>query len=287
MLRQPEAEAKLVLVGDPGQLQPINAGTPLKDMVDQISAVELTEIRRQKVDWQRQASLDLAQDRTQDAIDKYDIHDAVHHAQDNAAAVARLVNDYLKDANENGKSASRLALAHRRIDVHTINQSIRTTRQQKGELLNEQLFNTIYGPRKFAAGDRIVFTRNNKELGLKNGTLGTIEHTSQNRLTVRLDAGGGHPERILSFKPSQYPFIDHGYATTIHKSQGATVDRTFVLGSRRMDRHLTYVALTRHRQNTNLYLDQQSMPKCIQHEPQADFDLQEFNRKNQYTYSMS
>ncbi len=47
--------------------------------------------------------------------------------------------------------------------------------------------------------------------------------------------------------------MDHGYATTIHKAQGATVDRTYVLASGTMDRHLTYVAMTRHRDAVTLY----------------------------------
>jgi hypothetical protein len=52
---------------------------------------------------------------------------------------------------------------------------------------------------------------------------------------------------------ADYAAVDHGYATTIHKSQGATVDRAFVLASGTMDRHLTYVAMTRHRDEVALY----------------------------------
>lgn len=50
-----------------------------------------------------------------------------------------------------------------------------------------------------------------------------------------------------------YQAFDHGYATTIHKAQGATVDRSFVMASATMDRHLTYVAMTRHRHQARLY----------------------------------
>src|SRR5262249_39310306 len=50
-----------------------------------------------------------------------------------------------------------------------------------------------------------------------------------------------------------YQAFDHGYATTIHKSQGATVDRAFVMASSTLDRHLTYVAMTRHRDSAHLY----------------------------------
>ncbi|MGO6762509.1 hypothetical protein ACCS42_36525, partial [Rhizobium ruizarguesonis] len=52
---------------------------------------------------------------------------------------------------------------------------------------------------------------------------------------------------------NRYQSFDHGYATTIHKTQGATVDRSFVLASTTMDRHLTYVAMTRHREAVQLY----------------------------------
>ena len=52
---------------------------------------------------------------------------------------------------------------------------------------------------------------------------------------------------------ADYAAVDHGYATTIHKAQGATVDRTFVLASGTMDRHLTYVGMTRHRDAVTLY----------------------------------
>ncbi|WP_299628106.1 AAA family ATPase [uncultured Tateyamaria sp.] len=55
-----EIGAKLVLVGDPDQLQPIEAGTPFRDLVDKHGAAQLTEIHRQRADWQKQASKDLA-----------------------------------------------------------------------------------------------------------------------------------------------------------------------------------------------------------------------------------
>jgi ATP-dependent exoDNAse (exonuclease V) alpha subunit len=51
---------KLVLVGDPDQLQPIQAGTPFRDIAEVTGAARLTEIRRQTSEWQRKASQDLA-----------------------------------------------------------------------------------------------------------------------------------------------------------------------------------------------------------------------------------
>jgi hypothetical protein len=61
-----------------------------------------------------------------------------------------------------------------------------------------------------------------------------------------------------------YQAIDHGYATTIHKNQGATVDRSYVMASGTMDRHLTYVAMTRHRDGVQLYAAQEEFTNAGQ-----------------------
>ena len=250
--------AKLVLVGDPEQLQPINAGTPLREITKQIGAAELTEIRRQKTDWQRQASYDFATKNTAAAIQTYANHGKVHETKDQNATITALVEDYMSDLELRGSENSRLALAHRRKDVHKINQAVRSARQASGELNNEKLFKTRYGPRAFAAGDRISFSRNNTELGIRNGSLGTVSAVGDRQLTIKLDQDEKDRPRIITLSPKQYPHFDHGYATTVHKSQGATVDKAFVLASHSMDRHLTYVAMTRHRYDAKLYVEHSS-----------------------------
>jgi hypothetical protein len=70
------------------------------------------------------------------------------------------------------------------------------------------------------------------------------------RLDTASDPGQG---RRVSVSMADYAAVDHGYATTIHKAQGATVDRTYVLASGTMDRHLTYVSMTRHRDAVALF----------------------------------
>ena len=104
--------AKIVLIGDPEQLQPINAGTPFKDIVDCIGHVELTEIRRQKEDWQREATRDLAQNRIADALNAYDKNGAIHFSDEKQQAIFDLATEYLKNMITNGETNSRIALAH-------------------------------------------------------------------------------------------------------------------------------------------------------------------------------
>ena len=45
----------------------------------------------------------------------------------------------------------------------------------------------------------------------------------------------------------------YSYAATVHKAQGATVDRTYVLATPHFDRHATYVALSRHRDAATVF----------------------------------
>jgi Ti-type conjugative transfer relaxase TraA len=257
-----EAEArgaKIVLIGDHEQLQAIGAGAPFRAIAEQVGHAELSEIRRQRVSWQREASVAFATHRTGEGLTAYRAHGAVHMEADGVLARAAIVRDYLADLSARPEG-TRAAMAHRRADVRAINDAIRTALQERGSLARgeaagEMLFQTSNGARSFAPGDRIVFLENDRQLGVKNGMLGTVEAVEPYAIQIRLDglAGLEGASRRVTVRPETYQAIDHGYATTIHKTQGATVDRAFVLASETMDRHLTYVAMTRHRDGVQLY----------------------------------
>lgn len=168
----------------------------------------------------------------------------------------------MDDVTVRGVDASRVALAHRRKDVHLINQSIRAAYEQAG-LLGETLkVHTNHGPRKFSIGDRIVCTQNDRDINVRNGMLGAVTDINPDTGELRIALDGG--VRTITINPKFYSAIEHGYATTIHKSQGATFDKSFVLGSKTMDRHLTYVAMTRHRDDTMLYLDEATQKRLFE-----------------------
>ncbi|MEM7067788.1 MAG: AAA family ATPase [Pseudomonadota bacterium] len=253
--------AKVILVGDPEQLQPINAGTPFREIAAQLETFQLTEIHRQKKKWQRQASLDFAEQRTEEALNAYEVNGNITIARDVSEAIFELVTDYMKDCSRYKKCASRLALAYRRKEVFAINQAIRAAKKEFGELFDEVLISTKHGPRAFAPKDRILFTKNDHSLGIRNGSIGNINSVSKTELKIEIvDGVGGKPD-VISINPKLYNALDHGYAVTIHKSQGVTVDHAYVLGSHHMDRHLTYVAMTRHRENVKLYGDRVGLKK--------------------------
>ena len=88
---------------------------------------------------------------------------------------------------------------------------------------------------------------------MKNGSFGVVEEVDNDQLCVRMDTDGSDKAKSITIMPDHYTAFDHGYACTIHKSQGATVDNSYVLGSNTMDHHLSYVAMTRHRDEMRLY----------------------------------
>ncbi len=250
--------AKIVLVGDAEQLQPIEAGAPFRAITEAVSPATLHEVHRQRENWQQQASKDFALGNTAKALGAYRDRDCIDVSKTADEAVENLVTDYMRDLRRSDARASQIALAHRKADVKSINRSIRGARKEAGELADAHTFKTAHGRREFAAGDRLLFTRNDRALGVKNGMLGTVTKTGENKLSIELDdkSETGKPN-IRTISLEQYSDFDHGYATTIHKSQGATVDRAYVLASRTMDRHLTYVAMTRHRERVKLYTDRE------------------------------
>ncbi|RVQ53176.1 Ti-type conjugative transfer relaxase TraA, partial [Sinorhizobium meliloti] len=269
-----DAGAKAVLVGDAMQLQPIEAGAAFRAITERIGFAELAGVRRQRDAWARDASRLFARGKVEEGLDAYAQQGRIVETETRAEIVDRIVADWanarrdLLQKSADGEHPGRLrgdellVLAHTNDDVRKLNEALRKVMTDEGALTGAREFQTARGLREFAAGDRIIFLENARfveprarRLGpqyVKNGMLGTVVSTGDRRgdtlLSVRLDSG-----REVVISEDSYRNVDHGYAATIHKSQGATVDRTFVLATGMMDQHLTYVAMTRHRDRADLY----------------------------------
>jgi hypothetical protein len=162
-----------------------------------------------------------------------------------------------------GPDGSTLILAHTRADVRDLNERVRHVLKERGQLGTEvsvtitrevgQSDGSIVVERSeriLAHGDRVMFLKNSRDLGVKNGSLGTVTEIAADAIVVRLD---GKARKEIEFRLTDYSALDYGYAATIHKAQGATVEQSFVLATPGMDRHLAYVAMTRHREQAEIY----------------------------------
>ena len=179
--------------------------------------------------------------------------------KDSSEVRSAIVIEAVADMADRPKG-SRIVLAHRRVDVKALNERIRGQLQAQGQLTDEREYQTASGVRQFAVGDRVMFGENNRDLGVKNGMLGTVEQAGEGRLSVRPDSDSSKGGRSVDVDLSAYAVLDYGYASTVHKSQGVTVDRTFVMASKTMDRHLTYVAMTRHRESVLMVASEDEFP---------------------------
>jgi Ti-type conjugative transfer relaxase TraA len=239
--------AKVVLVGDPEQLQAIEAGAAFRSIAERHGWAEITDIRRQREGWQRAATRQLATGRTDQALAAYDQHGNTHVSETRDQARAGLIEAWDQDRAAD-PTASRIILTHTNDEVQALNGLARDRLRQASELGEDVVIETTRGSRRFAAGDRIMFLRNERSLGVKNGSLGRMESSTAAQMAVLLDDG-----RQVAFEVKDYRDLDHGYAATIHKAQGVTVDRVHVLATPGLDRHASYVALSRHRDRMDLH----------------------------------
>lgn len=242
-----DAGAKVVLVGDPQQLQSIEAGAAFRSIFERHGGAEIGEVRRQREDWQRDATRELATGRTGDAIHAYDAHGMVHAAATREQARDGLIEGWDRE-RQASPDQSRIILTHTNDEVRALNEAARERMREAGDVGDDVRITVERGERSFASGDRVMFLQNERGLGVKNGTLGTVEQVSERSMSVRTDDG-----RSISFDLKDYDRIDHGYAGTIHKAQGMTVDRTHVLATPGLDAHGSYVALSRHRDGMDLH----------------------------------
>jgi Ti-type conjugative transfer relaxase TraA len=261
-----DAGAKIVLVGDHKQLQPIDFGNPFAKLKTTIGGAELNTVRRQQVDWQRSAAWDIREGRAFDALTKYE-NNKLLKVEKNALELKQAVAfDYLKDRELGG---SQLILASTNAVTTEINQEIRKNlKSGSAELSKRRQFEIAVRDREgnkhereFCISDRVYFTKNNRKIGVQNGSLGTIEHLKRvGGNTYAFEVALDNDSKV-QFTTDKYDRIDHGYAVTIHKSQGATVDKTYVVVSSNMDRESAYVAMTRHRQNAHIYASKPDFEK--------------------------
>jgi conjugative relaxase-like TrwC/TraI family protein len=109
--------------------------------------------------------------------------------------------------------------------------------------------------RDFAQGDRIQFTSTNRELGVSNRDLGTIDRIGGKQIDVKMD---GEKERVVSFDSAHMRHFDHGYTVTSHSSQGLTTDRVLVnmdttVHPELINTRFAYVSVSRASQDARIY----------------------------------
>jgi conjugative relaxase-like TrwC/TraI family protein len=241
------SEAKLLLVGDDHQLPEIEAGGAFRALGDELGTVELQEVQRQKHAWDRQALGHLRSGDIDTWAAAYAERGRLVVRPTATAVRAALVDDWWAAASS-GQNDS-VMIAHRRCDVAELNEAARDRMRREGRLGAE----LEAAGRSYASGDRVIARRNDRRREIVNGTRGVVTGVDADarRLTLRTARG---EDRDLDSTYLDAGCLDHGYALTAHAAQGATVDRSFVLGGDDLYREWGYTSMTRHREAATFYL---------------------------------
>ena len=262
-----EAGSKLILVGDDRQLASIDRGGMFGALREEHGAAELAEVTRTKdADQQRAFNL-MHEGKFAPALEIFDQRGAIQweKTQDDAmhALLGRVSQDMQAEPDK-----TRFIFAYTNADVDKINDGVRAMRRERGErgeLGEDHQLKTSRGVENYAAGDRIQFRANAyhreaKEAGLANGVVGTVQEIDGRRVTVALDVPKGDDPRSISFtvgdnaRAGEFNGFSHGYAGTIYKGQGETLDQSYLYHSAHWRAASGYVALTRHREETALFV---------------------------------
>ncbi len=239
--------SRLILVGDPHQLQSIEAGGVLRGLEKRMPTIGLTENRRQRHGWERDALADLRAGQVGRFLTAYQAHGRIHIGDTFDSAKQQLISHW---STQLRFRRDVVILALRRDDVADLNRLARREMLNSRRLGPEAL---IAGDREFRTGDRVVCLRNQRADDLLNGLRGVVTAVDPEgrSLTVRLTDGSDRTVRTSYLDAGH---LDHGYAMTIHKAQGLTADEALVLATDDLYREAGYTALSRARLETRVFV---------------------------------
>lgn len=195
-----QADAKLILVGDPKQLPEMDPGGLFKSLAERLGHHELTDNRRQLDPIERQAVTDIRLGNAPAAVERLVDHGRIVTA-DNADQLRDLMVADWYQAYASGQSV--LLTASRRSAVTDLNQRARRTLADHGQLGCTVL---THAGTDYAIGDQVMTLRNNRRLGLTNGQLGTVTGAAgHGGLRVRRADGTSRDLPAATFPPTTSP----------------------------------------------------------------------------------
>jgi conjugative relaxase-like TrwC/TraI family protein len=240
------AGAKVVAIGDPGQLASVQAGGWLRAVGGRLGAHRLTEVMRQRDPPERKALGALHDGLPERWLEWAGKAGRIETFPEPADACGQALAEWAQKAGENGL-AQTVMIARDNDARDRLNQGARELRREAGAL--GETFS--YGPVEVAVGDRVICRRNDGRLDVDNGMRGTVRHVDAERVVVDTDGG------LVRELPASYvaEHVEHAYALTGHGMQGGTVEAAVVVASPRdLTAGWSYTALSRARGETRLLI---------------------------------
>lgn len=279
LIRHTQMAGKLILVGDVSQLSAVTAGAPMAALARLLGSFRLNEVQRQSVPWQRSATTDFATGDPMRAMEAYDKAGAIAWKTTRGETLDALVADYVSDRLAQ-PTQSQIVIASWHVDVVELNRLIREASLRQNWITSTH-YRVLAYPRygdvavqlDLAIGDVLIFGESIEIDGLliRNGDTGTLVDVQGDSAhpiaTIALANGKSLVStfsRLVGFRRDDEeaaPKLQHAYAVTCHSAQGVTFDKSYVAYLRGMGKESIYVAMTRHRNSVNLYVDQDRLKR--------------------------
>ena len=283
--------SQLILIGDADQLPSVGPGAVLSELLasGRIPVVKLDRVFRQNAGSRIAVNAKLI--RHGNLSLEYGSDFQFHQSPDLTESAERIKELYLQEVKRCGLDNVALLSPYRQkteTGVNALNEVLRDSVNPPALYKRE----ATCGKRVFREGDKVMQTRNHDDIS--NGDIGMITSITQaqNDVTVHVDFGDG---RVKEYDSADLEMLDHGYATTIHKSQGSEY-RSVIINiqcahSIMLTRPLIYTAITRGKDRVILVgerralciaikkTDTEKRGTCLAHRLQA-LD-QEFNTKGE------
>jgi conjugative relaxase-like TrwC/TraI family protein len=250
-----EADAKLVLIGDPAQLGEIEAGGLFSSIVTRTDPVVLDQVIRHEHDLDREGARRIREGRGAEAIETYRDNERVVISPDPEVRRVEMVRDWWR-SYQGVEDA--LMIAKRNAEVARLNALAREVMKAEGRLGEREIEIREAG---FAAGDQVITRVNDHKDRIYNRQRWRIESVDPEAGRVGMvgvDASGRRvvvdADYLGRVNPSDgSPALQHAYAATTYQAQGSTVDRAYVMVDPSMDRQEMYVAASRSKGETWFY----------------------------------
>lgn len=247
------AGAKVLLVGDPAQLEAVDAGGFLGWMDRKTNPAQLDQVWRFRNEWEREASLKLRKGDTS-VLTTYDEQGRIHGDPDHDAAD----NAYQAWLADTRSGRTSILIAQTNSTVTDLNTRAQTELVAAGHVDIESTV-TLRGEAFAGVGDKLLARRNNRNLRDDTGTF--IANGTQLEITAIQSDGSAQATNLttggeVTLDPDYLTeSVELGYATTAHRSQGVTVDTSHTIVSHEQFRELFYVSMTRGRHENHAYVD--------------------------------
>jgi conjugative relaxase-like TrwC/TraI family protein len=241
------ARAKVIAIGDPGQLAAVEAGGWLAAIARAEPGPALRQVMRQLDPSERQA-LEALHDGDPSAYLAHKRDQISVHETEIAALLD--VRDSWHAAQRRAGGRGAVMIARDNLTRERLNHAARAALKHEGVLAQSGVY---IGGREYSPGDRVVARRNDRAKNVDNGSIGTVLAVDAQRLSMLLQTDTGQTCRLEHDYIADH--LEHAYALTAHAAQGATVAWAAVVGRPHdFTREWAYTALSRARDQTQIHV---------------------------------